>query len=76
MKEIAPYIVIYIGIGVLFSALVLILALQFMDKDGSVTETVIAECIPLRAERSSHGLPRLECALPFASQGIVVAQLL
>ena len=32
--EIAPYIVLYIGIGVLFSALVLILALHFMDSGG------------------------------------------
>jgi preprotein translocase subunit Sec61beta len=32
--EIAPYIVLYIGIGVLFSALVLILALHFMDPGG------------------------------------------
>jgi hypothetical protein len=34
--NIAPYIVMYVGLGMLFSALVLLLALQFMDKDGSV----------------------------------------
>jgi preprotein translocase subunit Sec61beta len=34
MKEIAPYIVLYIGVAVLFSAVVLILALQFMDPGG------------------------------------------
>jgi preprotein translocase subunit Sec61beta len=32
--QIAPYIVLYIGIGVLFSALVLILALHFMHSGG------------------------------------------
>jgi hypothetical protein len=34
--SIAPSIVMYIGLGLLFSALVLLLALHFMDKDGSV----------------------------------------
>ena len=29
--EIAPYIVIYVGLGLLFSALVLVLGVQFMD---------------------------------------------
>ena len=31
---------------------------------------MIAECITLRAELSSHVLPRLKCAAPFARQGI------
>ena len=43
--QIAPYIVLYIGIGVLFSALVLILALHFMDP-GGVESDSDAECIP------------------------------
>jgi len=32
--EIVPYIVIYVGLGLVFSALVLVLAVQFMGPGG------------------------------------------
>ena len=32
--EIVPYIVIYVGLGLLFSGLVLVLAVQFMGPGG------------------------------------------
>jgi hypothetical protein len=33
-KEVAPYIVMYVGLGLLFSALVLVLAVWFMEPRG------------------------------------------